>query len=151
MAPMHCRNIYCNSSRTLRYWHLNIIRSATSTRICIAKRAKIYTEHRFPFYVRRIANVTRRIYLYNPSTEFFLFTVIFVQYISTFSTNHSTIFTISRATDEKGYANDLLRVDHVTLLADLRVPRNKKGKRKLECNCALVSGLRKYFLVILFH
>lgn len=41
--------------------------------------------------------------------------------------------------------NDLLRVDHVTLLADLRVPRNKKGKRKLECNSALDIRLARVF------
>ena len=128
---MYCRNIYCNSSRTLRYWHLNIIRSATSTRICITNTGKDKnTDHHFPFYVKRNSQCNTTNLLVQSIDRIFLFTVIFVQYISTFFTNHSTIFTIPRATDEKGYVNDLLRVDHVTLLADLRVPRNKRREKE---------------------
>lgn len=118
---MYCRNIYCNSLRTLRYWHLNIPTVTITTSFVLQDEKAIPPP---PFYTTtRTTDVTRRtIIAVLLTTEFFYSLSISLQYTSTFFTNNNylcySIEYVDKKKKEKKYANNL-NVDQVTSLANL--------------------------------
>ena len=115
---MYCRNIYCNSLRTLRYWHLNIPTVTITTSFVLQEDEKLFSPLLHDDANNR-CNTTN--YYCSPlTTDSFFIRCPFLCSILVHFLLTTTIYTTLLSTlikETKKYANNL-NVDQVTSLAN---------------------------------